>query len=164
MSIFLPSSYVAEPVEEVVFQWHAINLVDLDSVSMNNAAIAMFTKNGNWELGMKYGGSVDLGFYDKDVWTDWVIHVKFSAESDGVFEIWKNGKLMLRRNGRNNYNDLKGNIFKIGIYKYGWAQGYPSTTTFRTLYYDEIKIGNENASYAEVTYTPNSRVTFSAVQ
>lgn len=160
MSIFLPSSYVAEPVEEAVFQWHAINLVDLDSVLMNNAAIAMYTKNGKWELGMKYGGTFDMGVYDTNVWTDWVIHVKFSAGPDGVFEIWKNGKLMLQRNGLNNYNDLKGNFFKIGIYKYGWAQGYPSTTTSRTLYYDEIKIGNENSSYAEVAPTPTSPVLF----
>lgn len=156
MSIFLPSSYVTDPAEESVFQWHAINSVDLDGVSMNNAAIAMYTKNGRWELGMKYGGSVDMGVYDKNVWTDWVIHVKFSAGSDGVFEIWKNGKLMLQRNGRNNYNDLKGNFFKIGIYKYAWPQGYPSTTTSRTLYYDEIKIGNENSSYLEVAPGSNN--------
>ena len=153
MSIFLPSSYVTDPAEESVFQWHAINSVDLDGASMNNAAIAMYTKNGRWELGMKYGGTFDMGVYDKNVWTDWVIHVKFSAGSDGVFEIWKNGKLMLQRNGRNNYNDLKGNFFKIGIYKYAWPQGYASTTTSRTLYYDEIKIGNENSSYAEVAPT-----------
>ena len=156
MSIFLPSSYVTDPAEESVFQWHAINSVDLDGASMNNAAIAMYTKNGRWELGMKYGGSVDLGVYDKNVWTDWVIHVKFSAGSDGVFEIWKNGKLMFERNGRNNYNDLKGNFFKIGIYKYAWPQGYASTTTSRTLYFDEIKIGNEKSSYLEVAPGSNN--------
>ena len=160
MSIFLPSSYVAEPVEEVLFQWHAINSVDLDSVSMNHAAIAMYTKNGRWELAMKYGGTFDMGVYDTNAWTDWVIHVKFSAGPDGIFEIWKNGTLMLQKNGRNNYNDLKGNFFKIGIYKYGWAQGYPSTATSRTLYYDEIKIGNENSSYAEVAPPPISPVLF----
>jgi hypothetical protein len=150
MSIFLPSSYISDPAEEQLFQWHSQGSVDLDGVSTLNSPMAMYTIDGRWEFGMKYGGKLDLGTYYKNVWTDWVIHVKFSHESDGVLEIWKNGKLVIQKNGRNNYRELKGHFFKIGVYKYGWPQGYRSTTTFRTLYYDDVKIGNENSTFAEV--------------
>ena len=161
MSMFLPSSYITDGAEEQLFQWHSQGTVDLDGVSTNNSPMAMYTKNGRWEFGMKYGGTIDLGVYDKNVWTDWVIHVKFSYESDGLLEIWKNGKLVVQKSGRNNYRELKGHFFKIGVYKYGWAQGYTSTTTSRTLFYDDVKIGNENSSYAAVAPQSGSTTTSS---
>ncbi|HEY1023908.1 MAG TPA: malectin domain-containing carbohydrate-binding protein [Sphingobacteriaceae bacterium] len=150
MSIFVPSSYVNDPAEEQLFQWHAMGTKDLDGVSMVNSPMAMYTKNGRWEFFMKYGGTFDLGPYEKGKWTDWVVHVKFSHESDGIFELWKDGKLVVKTTGRNNYRDLKGNYFKIGVYKYAWTDGYASTTTTRTLYYDDVKIGDGTSSYADV--------------
>jgi hypothetical protein len=155
MSMFLPNSYIADPAEEQLFQWHSQASVDLDGVSSLNSPMAMYTRNGRWEFGMKFGGKIDLGAYEKNAWTDWVVHVKWSHESDGLVEIWKNGKLVVQKNGRNNYHDLKGHFFKIGIYKYGWLQGYESNTTSRTIYYDDVKIGNENASYAAVAPQSN---------
>ncbi|HEY1023907.1 MAG TPA: polysaccharide lyase [Sphingobacteriaceae bacterium] len=150
MSIFLPASYVPDPAEEQLFQWHAISSVDLDGRSMVNSPMAMYTKYGRWVFSAKFGGDFDLGAYDRNAWTDWVIHVKFSHESDGILEIWKNGKLVVQRFDRTNFRDLKGNFFKIGVYKYAWAEDYQSTTTNRTLYYDNVKIGAENASYSDV--------------
>ena len=154
MSIFLPSTYFADHAEEQLFQWHSQGTVDLDGTSTNNSPLAMYTKNGRWEFGMKYGGTIDLGAYAKSTWTDWVIHVKFSYQADGLLEIWKNGKLVVQKTGRNNYREPKGHFFKIGVYKYGWAQSYSSATTSRTLFYDDVKIGNENSSYNSVSPRP----------
>jgi hypothetical protein len=150
LSIFLPESYVSDPCEEQLFQWHGVNTVDLDGVNMSNSPIAMYTKNGRWEFGIRFADKFDLGVYDKNRWTDWVLHIKFSPSSDGLVEIWKNGQKILTTTGKNTYNDVVGNYFKIGIYKYGWADGYFSNTVSRTLYYDEIRIGDENSSYSEV--------------
>jgi hypothetical protein len=150
LSMFLPTSYITDPCEEIVFQWHGVNALDLNGNSMKHPPIAMLTRNGCWEL-MVRGTKINLGAYEKNAWTDWVLHIKFSYLSDGQMQIWKNGKLVLTRtNQPNSYNDLVGNYFKIGIYKYGWKDGYPTTTTSRSIFYDEIRIGNENSSYAEV--------------
>ena len=150
LSIFLPDSYIADPCEEQLFQWHATNSVAMDGESMLNSPMAMYTKNGRWQFGMKHGGSLDLGVYERNVWTDWVLHIKFSPDSNGLVEIWKNGIQMTSKRGKNTYNDKVGNYFKIGIYKYGWAEGYYSNTNTRTLYYDEVRIGDENSSYSAV--------------
>lgn len=155
LSIFLPESYVTDPCEEQLFQWHGVNKSDLDGVDMSNSPLAMYTINGHWEFGSKFSGKFDLGAYEKKSWTDWVLHIKFSPGSDGLIEIWKNGRKILKKVGKNTYNDRVGNYFKIGIYKYGWADNYFSTTTSRTLYYDEIRVGDKNSSYSDVA--PTSR-------
>jgi hypothetical protein len=151
MSVFLPASYTADPAEEQLFQWHAINSVDLDGVSMINSPMAMYTKNGHWQFALKYGGTYDLGPYTTEAWTDWVIHVKFSDESDGLIELWQNSILVVQQRGRNNYRDTRGNFFKIGVYKYAWTQNFNTTTNSRTLYYDDVKIGDERSSYSGVS-------------
>lgn len=151
LSIFLPASYVADPAEEQLFQWHAIDSVDLDGLLMANSPVAMYTKNGRWEFGLKFGGTYDLGPYATDAWTDWVIHIRFSHGSDGLVEAWKNGKLVVQQHGRNNYRAERGNFFKIGIYKYPWTQNVVSGTDSRRLYYDEIRIGDERSSFSAVS-------------
>lgn len=157
LSIFLPDSYIPDPCEEQLFQWHGDNSVDLDGVNMAISPLAMYSINGRWEFGIRFAGKFDLGIYDKNLWTDWVLHIKFSPDSDGLVEIWKNGKKVLTKKGKNTYNDVVGNYFKIGIYKYGWDDGYFSTTTTRTLYYDEVRIGDENSSYSDVAPFPNNK-------
>lgn len=149
LSMFLPGSYAKDPCEEIVFQWHGVNSVDLDGESMSNPALAMLTRNGKWVLNA-WDGPIDLGAYDQNVWTDWVLHIKFSPDPDGLIEIWKNGEKVLTLKGKNTYRDKVGNYFKMGIYKYGWKDGYVSTTSSRTIYYDEVRVGNEKASFSDV--------------
>jgi hypothetical protein len=163
ISMFLPTSYIADACEEIVFQWHGVNSIDLDGKSMNNPPIAMLTRNGIWEL-MIMGTKINLGSYTTNAWTDWVLHIKFSPDgSNGIVEVWKNGKLVLTRTGKNTHNDSVGNYFKMGIYKYGWKDGYPTNTTSRTAYYDEVRTGNANSSYAEVAPRSNTTTTETTV-
>ena len=149
LSMFLPSSFIADPCEEMVFQWHGVNSVDLDGESMSNPALAMITRNGRWVFN-DWDGPVDLGLYTKDAWTDWVLHIKFSPDQDGLIEIWKNGAKVFTRTGKNTYRDKVGNYFKMGIYKYGWKDGYTTNTSTRILYFDEVRVGDETSSYAAV--------------
>lgn len=159
MSIFLPTSYIADPCEEILFQWKGVNKVSQDGYSMSNPPLAMLTKNGRWQLNIKPKDkftNIDLGTYEPNKWTDWVFHIKWSYEDDGLLQIWKNGVLVLDRKGPNTYYDLVGNFFKMGIYKYGWKEGYYSNTTQRTAYFDEFKVGNENSSFNDVAPRPKT--------
>jgi predicted transcriptional regulator len=97
--------------------------------------------------------SKNLGKYETGLWTDWVFHVKWSWESDGLLEVWKNGKKVIHYEGPIGYNDRRGVYFKTGIYKWVWKmtpERDHSTTTKRVTYVDEVRIGNENATYQDV--------------
>lgn len=104
------------------------------------------------------GTWVELGAFDKDKWHAYVLHVKHSAGSDGLIEIWKDGVKILNRAGANMYKitgDLHNPKLKMGVYKSGWNGSDKTGTSTRVIYFDDIKIGNENATYAEMAPTPN---------
>tara|TARA_R110002096_G_scaffold55607_20_gene142532 strand:- start:84 stop:908 length:825 start_codon:yes stop_codon:yes gene_type:complete len=87
---------------------------------------------------------------DKGDWVDWVFHVRWSAGENGLVEVWKNGKKIITDAGRNCGPGQLADYFKFGIYKWPWREPpekTPSTVTRRTLYIDEIRIGDKNASY-----------------
>ncbi len=91
-------------------------------------------------------GSLNNGQY-----TDWVIHVDFSFQSDGLLEIWKNGSMIVNYQGPNCYNDALGPYMKVGIYIPGWKSRSGATdANKRTIYYDEVKVGDAASSYNEV--------------
>lgn len=149
LSVYLPTSHITDPCEESLFQLHGGATVPL----------AMITGNGRWTLVLKNKTGItraDLGAYEKGAWTDWVVHVKYSSQSDGLLEVWKNGSLVFRRNNAPNTHDGTLPFFKFGVYKWGWRQGEQSTTQQRIVYYDNVKVGNANSSYAEVAPGSNS--------
>jgi len=138
-SIFLPSDFVPSADWEIVTQWH----VDPDSVEekKRNPPMTITTTDGRWRMRSSwddepitqkdangnwiYGGTnrYDLGPYKTGVWTDWVVHVKWSYKADGVLEVWKDGvKVISQLNTPNCYNDKIGPYIKFGIYK-GWNSG-----------------------------------------
>ena len=164
-SIFLPDSYVPDSVWEIVAQWHGRPDFDIGE-DWRNPPLALHTSDGVWtvsniwdskantfESGERvYSGSrhFDLGAYVTGRWTDWVFHVKWSYESDGILQIWQDGVLVVDEPGPNTFNDERGPAFKMGIYK-GWkhpeAQG---NVDKRVLFHDELRIGNASATYCDV--------------
>lgn len=81
----------------------------------------------------------------RDVWHDFIYHVKWSYESDGFVEIWIDGDKKCSYEGPVGYNDAEGPYFKYGIY----AGGLPETYV---VYFDEYRRGN---SYEEVDPAQN---------
>ena len=72
----------------------------------NMAAEVMSNTNGGLRLRIYGGPSVDreqkrvsLGPIQKNVWYDFVYHVKWSSKSDGLFDAWVNGKKVLTHRG-----------------------------------------------------------------
>jgi|GEM_PF-3926907 len=79
---------------------------------------------GVWE----FVGPVETGR-----WIDWTFHVRWSIGEDGVTEVWRDGELVLQRNGPNTYGDLRGVYLKLGLY-------HPTSDS--TILIDEVSLGN----------------------
>jgi hypothetical protein len=68
-----------------------------------------------------------------------------------LVEVWKDGARVTDFRGPNTYND-KGRIyFKIGLYKPSWNDpSVPSDVDVRHIFHDEVRIGDQAASYRDV--------------
>ena len=165
-SIFLPNDYAVDNIWEIVAQWHGVPDFDKGE-DWRNPVMALSTNGGKWGLvtrwdakvntfeggKRKYGGTktYDLGKYRKDAWTDWVVHVKWSYGSDGLLEVWRDGKKVVTQKGPNAFNDKKGPYFKMGLYK-GWKdpkRGSDAVSS-RLLYHDEFRMAGAGGRYEDV--------------
>jgi hypothetical protein len=99
-------------------------------------------ESGNSPANRKH---IDLGPILKDTWTEFVFHYIHSYESDGLIEVWRNGVKVLTTTGGNMYEGPSPR-WKIGLYTTTWNQ-----VTNRVVYYDNIRVGNENATFADMT-------------
>lgn len=162
-SIFVPDDHEQDPTSDIVTQWPSYPDFDLGE-DWRNPPLSLsirddrFVLNSHWDAASvteyrQYDGSQswDLGAVSKGEWIDWVFHMRWSYESDGVLEVWRDDQLVVDRNGPNTFNDETAPYLKMGVYKPAWEnRPEDSTTTERTIYIDEVRIGNEQASFAAV--------------
>lgn len=159
-SLFLPKDYVTVSGKEFVTQFSKWQSQEPKWTGPANCILK--TENGRWMFRINYqespttqsikSTSVDLGPYEKGEWTDWVMHVKWSYKSDGFLRLYKNDKLVLSKDGATYFNIPKGPYFKMGIYmgldNKEWSRHRQVTS--RTIYGDEYRMGNVNATYEDV--------------
>lgn len=146
VSIFLPSDFAYDTSPEIVTQWHSL-------LSYGGPELAVWTASGTWRIVQLGKISVNIGSYERNKWTDFVFHVKWSSGTDGVLEVWKNGVKVVGKTGQTMPSGLSyAPYFRTGIYKWHWNTGSktPSLTTRRTIYVDEMRVGNAYATYADV--------------
>jgi Polysaccharide lyase len=146
-SYWLPGDYSTDPAAEILTQFH--------TRSGKGPVLALWTINGQWRIVQfgDYNKSTVIGNYEKDKWTDFVFHVKWSTGSDGLVEIWKNDVKVFSKTGANIYTGLTyGAYFKTGIYKWPWKStaAATSTTSKRIVYIDEMRVGSSLATYEDV--------------
>lgn len=162
LSVFLPESYSIDPIPESFIQWHNMPNFKRGETwgryKFQNP-FRIETRNGRFYFVHQFSSipadanstiaskSYDLGPYKTESWTDWVIHFKLSYKSDGLFEIWKDGKKALALSGPNYYNDDSGPYLKLGLYKWGFLE---SSLNERILYIDDIRVGNQHSNYKQV--------------
>jgi hypothetical protein len=92
----------------------------------------------------------DIGQVASNVWIDIVMHVKWSAGQTGALELWRDGKKLVDKTGIRT-NSTGGSYIKVGMNKWSWApNGGASNQTQRLFYIDEVRIGSEKATYADV--------------
>lgn len=149
-AMYVPSAdYKYDATDEVITQWH--------QGGGETPALCLRTKNDRLYLRVvKLSGDntwLDLGLLDKDRWHAYVMHIKHSSKSDGVVEIWRDNVKILGRYGANSYpinSTFHLPFWKFGIYKSFWNGSRTSATKKRVLYFDDIKMGNENSNYTEM--------------
>jgi hypothetical protein len=154
-ALYAPAaSYKFDSNDDVITQWH--------QGGGKTPALCLRVKSDKLYLRVLGETWVDLGAFDKDQWHAYVMHVKHSSGSDGLVEIWKDGAKILNRAGANMYKvggDITNPGIKMGIYKSGWNGTSKTSSSIRVLHFDDIKIGNENATYADMVPTKNGTTT-----
>ncbi len=152
-SVYLPDDWQVDSSREIIDQWH--NHPDAGE-DYRNPVLSLRVDGKNWGLRSlwdaqkiteinKYDGDlyVDLGPYQKGVWTDWAVHVRWSySGTNGFLEVFKNGKSVYKRIGPNTFNDPTGPYFKFGIYKWDWRTGTTDVKK-RVLYQDNVSMVKE---------------------
>ncbi|WP_153054167.1 heparin lyase I family protein [Planomonospora sphaerica] len=173
-SILLPrggdEDYAADRSAEVLAQWHS-SPDEWERNERISPPLALYTVNGTWEIrrlwdhrtwssnaSMEAAGQREtrsLGSYeaDKGRWTDWAFHVRWGwlPEHRPLLEIYKNRRLVYRTTGPNTTNDVVGNYFKMGVYKWDWSDGRASDTTRRVVYHDEYRVDDASGSLDAVS-------------
>ncbi len=164
LSIYLPSANWATGKDwEILTQfWSQYD----PGEGGHNPPVSLFVQNGRYVVKIRWdkdkfhvngqedgNKTYDLGPVEKDKWLDFVYHINWSYGSDGVVEVWKNGQKVVDHRGPNSYNDPGVPYFKFGIYKTNFIDGSISN---RIAYIDEVRVGNENATYNDVAPTASS--------
>jgi hypothetical protein len=110
----------------------------------------MIMRNNRWSFeglstsGM-YGGKIDLGPVVPGKWVEWKIRLKRSYGSDGVLQVWQNGKLVWDKKGRTTWTDRKDkNVawWKLGLYAVASTTTYPAIE----LRIDDIAVAGKDPS------------------
>lgn len=162
LSMYIPKDWVNDPSPEEILDWHMRADPGEQSAS---SPIRMWIKDDKmllkvswdsrriWSPPMEGNEQIWSDKLEKGKWLDFVFKLRFSYKHDGqgLTMVWKDGNLIANRIGPNAYNDIEGRYLKFGLYKWEWIKNPAnSITTQRELYFDEIRIGDANASYDDV--------------
>jgi hypothetical protein len=156
-AVYFPAAtYQKDASDDCISQWHQLGGY--------SPSLSFRTKLDRFMLVLKptpkTTEKIDLGAMTKDSWNNFVFHIKHSSGSDGLVEIWLNGKKIFTRNGINMYPmntpGVKMPQWKMGIYKSDWNGAQTTDTKIRLFYYDNIRMGNSNATYADMSKVGSS--------
>lgn len=151
-SVYHPAAdYAKDSYTESITQWHQGGGM--------SPSIALEIKNDRYLLVMPAKATasgtrerIDLGPVTKDSWNQFAFHINHSSGPDGQIEVWLNGKKILNRVGANMYplSWSRSPQWKLGIYKWKWNEELTTDTRKRVLYFDDIKLGSEKATLADL--------------
>ncbi|MEX0881933.1 MAG: polysaccharide lyase, partial [Cyclobacteriaceae bacterium] len=147
-AVYLPSNgFEKDSDDEVITQWHNGGTPTLSLRVVKDDFI--FRIGHDDDLRTAMWDHYDFGRVPKNEWINFVFHIVHSEYSKGLVEIWRNGNKILTHTGPNKYKGERMPRWKVGIYKDSWAKKSTNVDT-RVLYYDNIRMGNEKASYKEM--------------
>jgi hypothetical protein len=137
--------------------------------------VIYFTFNGHWtaqniwdttrpcpSVATFHSVKYDLGAATRGVWTNFVVHAKWSTGSNGLLQVWMNGKLLVGKTGPNTFNNIVQETVKWGVYQPWWIGHAPAAGEQIVVLHDNIKVGDANSSYAEVASQTQLPVQISA--
>ena len=139
-AVYFPSvGYEYDDEREVINQWYQNGS---PATSLRTRRDRLLLETGNTEESRE---QYDLGAISKNRWHTFVFHFIHSHGDDGLIEVWYDGIKKLTLRGGNMYDDILPK-WKIGLYKSAFKYG-TSDVSRRVIYFDNIKVGNENATY-----------------
>ncbi len=142
-AVYFPSSYVYDDQREIINQWYQSGS---PATSLRTEEDRIILETGNTSSTRK---EINLGSVTKETWHTFTFHFIHSFNSDGLIEVWHNGNKILSHNGGNMYDDVLPK-WKIGLYKSAFKYPGKSDVKSRVIYFDNIRVGNENATYEEM--------------
>ncbi|HYH15476.1 MAG TPA: polysaccharide lyase [Flavisolibacter sp.] len=154
-SAYFPSDgFAADASDELISQWH-------QRQHGYSSPMSLRIKNDRMNLSIvsNRGKTVvrhDLGVVPKNQWITYAFHIKHSSGSDGLIELWMNGTKKLNLTGPNTYAlssdpELQNPRWKLGLYKSDWNGSTTTGSSKRIIYFDNVIIGNEKATLAQLT-------------
>lgn len=141
--LFPSSGYEYDSQREVINQWYQHGS---PATSLRTYKDRLIIETGNTIDSRK---KIDLGPIIKDKWQEYVLHFIHSYGADGLIEIWHNGNKILSNQGGNMYDNVLPK-WKIGLYKAAFKHG-TSLVKRRIIYFDNVRVGNSNATFADMT-------------
>ena len=173
--VLVPQDWVFDPTRgnDIVIQWHAIP----GNWKATYPNLEISIGNTNWFIRQSFGSAqtkptrtnqklTDL--VQPGAWVSWVIHARWAPDTNGILEIWKDGKLVMDRKGPNVYSTIGVEYtpyLKTGIYHPEWHldkdgkreafEKENPVATNKVIYATDIKIGDKNARYEDIA--PSAR-------
>lgn len=161
-SIYVPSDWQADPADwdnQVMWQTHT----SASAPSNTSPGTALRIRNHQWVASLKYDLDDGAGVQTRSkslapvvpgTWNDFVVQVRYDVGSTGILKVWKDQRagdapLWDYRGPTTSVGDT-GGYNKFGLYHTGWKFNVPTSHKVHTYYFDEIRIGNENASFEQV--------------
>ncbi len=140
------ATYKKDSNNDILNQWHQGSGTGSPSTTFRVRNDRFLIRTGNTtETRQEY----DLGVQTKDVWHEFIFHIIHSNGSDGLIEIWHNGKKVLTHQGGNMY-DAPLPRWKVGIYKDDWNGSETTDSNLRVFYVDNMMMGNEKATLQDM--------------
>ena len=176
LDIFIPSDFVYDSSRESIWQWHGKPDVGED---WRSSTIALGIQGDKYWMSIladskkitpdsgsqtydserytRYFFKGDVALVEPTVgkWTNWVLRVKWAYDNTGSATLYQNDtEVHSEVNMPNAFNDDLGPTMKFGVYKWPWKVGLPATETDSRLYfYDNLRIGNSNATLKDMSRT-----------
>lgn len=175
-SIFFPNDWAVNTAEETIWQVHnypdtspnevsvaipptmGMNITTDGRIYVENVSDPNPTTTGPVGSGSPTIRKLFYTSLDKGVWTDWCLHVVWSATVGiGSIQFFKNRRLIFSESNKiNTYNDAVargglGPYMRMGTYY--WSAGAGGTVPERIAYYKGFRVGDAASSFLEVTGT-----------
>ena len=154
-AVFFPKEgYAPDSTNELISQWHQGGSPPISLRTVDNIIYLRLRHSTNpdkWKV-------MEIAPLTKDVWHEFVFHIIHSAGSDALLEVWHNGQKRVTYSGPNHFEEKKMPYWKVGVYKAKWNHNRTASDR-RVIYFDNIRAGNQLASYEMMKPTRGIRKT-----
>ncbi len=143
LSIYVTEAFnPPENSDAVLFQWHT-------QQGGPSPVLAIRVNQAGWRIttdATEKRRTLARPALEKGRWTDWVVHVHWSAEQSGYWTIWKDGvEIINERDIVTQYPEALGPYAKFGQY-----HSVSDDTPENVVYFDEYRVAGPGGSYKAV--------------